>query len=229
MAKEPFQIGDPVILTTAGSVPACPKWVVVGSYPNLTYNVQCATDETLVQQAAGTSLHTADSFGYNCGDPSPFGVCGLVQLCPSSDDSIDGTCPGPAQNKSEVCLDLNPIFCKTVRKYPRMCSQPYHGPNVSVTCCDACKGYHAPSPRPPPQSERGRTRNKRFATHAALVLCSLATAVVGCIVVLARRRKQRELRAAAFEESFAAVEATANGEAEAEYLEMATPRGTADR
>ena len=46
--------------------------VVVGSYPNLTYNVQCATDETLVQQAAGTSLHTADSFGYNCGDSCPF-------------------------------------------------------------------------------------------------------------------------------------------------------------
>ncbi|CAE7252889.1 unnamed protein product [Symbiodinium sp. CCMP2592] len=202
--------------------------VVVGSYPNMTYNVQCETDETLVQQAAGTSLHTADSFGYNCGDPSPFGVCGLVQLCPSSEDSIDGTCPGPAQNKSDVCLDLNPIFCKTVRKYPRMCSQPYHGPNVSVTCCDACKGYHAPAPAPHPQSERERTRNKRFATHAALVLCSLATAVVGCIVVFVRRRKQRELRATAFEEC-AAVEATANGEAEAEYLEMATPRGAADR
>ena len=42
--------------------------VVVGSYPNMTYNVQCATDETLVQQAAGTSLHTADSFTYICGD-----------------------------------------------------------------------------------------------------------------------------------------------------------------
>ncbi|CAE7233369.1 unnamed protein product [Symbiodinium natans] len=230
MASEGFQIGDAV--TLASGIPsACKKWVVVGSYPNRTYNVQCASNETLIQQADVKSLQTAEAFSYNCGDYSPAGVCGPLQLCPSSHDSIDGICPGATQNKSDMCVDLDHSFCQTVQRYRRMCSQPYHGPNVSVTCCAACKGYVTPTPLPhhrPSSRERERARTPRVATYAALALCCFATAFAGCNVFLARRRKQLELREVALEDT-ASLEAAVNGEVEAEYLEMATPRGTGNR
>ena len=102
MAKQPFSIGD--LVSVAAST--CLRWVVLGSFPNSTYHVECSNDENQVAAVERQKLLLADgdTFRYDCGEFSSSGVCGPLQLCPSSRDSIDDTCPGAERNKSDSWL-----------------------------------------------------------------------------------------------------------------------------
>ena len=116
--SEPFVVGDLVKVDKLDKVKGCPGWVVIGSNPNGTYNVQCSSEEELSLAVDKDKLHYADAFGYNCGEFSHTGVCGLVQLCPSSHDSIDGTCPGRAQNKTAARAINSRVLCYNVATLP---------------------------------------------------------------------------------------------------------------
>ncbi|CAE7780056.1 unnamed protein product [Symbiodinium pilosum] len=61
MDSEDFQLGDAVAIEGTASPAACKKWVVIGSYPNRTYTVHCAGNETLIRQVDRQALQNLRS------------------------------------------------------------------------------------------------------------------------------------------------------------------------
>ena len=101
--SRPFVVGDLVLMNmTPSSSSSCLTWVVVGSNVDGNYNVECSGNDELaaVVEKGKLAYADADAFLFDCGEYSATGVCGPLQLCSSSHDSIDKTCPGTLQNKS---------------------------------------------------------------------------------------------------------------------------------
>lgn len=221
-----FHVGDRVILSTDlhGAQLQCNGWVVVGCNQDGTYNVQCFSGKDSRHAVPKSSLRYADNFKYSCGDTT--NECGMLQLCPTFGDSIDGSCPGEAP-----CYDLNNEFCQRVKESPRLCAQPFHGPNVSTMCCAACRAfYRDPSPSQTHSVIAKSTDKSRLlddnTTAAPLVAFALFIIVCGFVIACVLRKRRMSTISLNDDDTQLVVRKDLEESADSEYTEMVTPRHT---
>eukprot|EP00933_Yihiella_yeosuensis_P084901 TRINITY_DN9963_c0_g1_i2.p1 TRINITY_DN9963_c0_g1~~TRINITY_DN9963_c0_g1_i2.p1 ORF type:complete len:313 (+),score=32.66 TRINITY_DN9963_c0_g1_i2:23-940(+) len=233
----PFHLGDQVkIVHRNDTDPICDHGAVVGLNEDETYNIECLSSGSSASNVRKENLDYKDDFQYGCSDVSDAGNCGPLQLCEPSEDSIDGRCPDASDNKTwPMCIDLYPEVCAMVPKSPRLCTQPFHGPNVTSICCIACaKAAEAHTTLPAKGSERSTSlgsfslvENGAAGGQTVNLLISLGAAVaLGAAVVFCFSRRQRRLSAAQGETAESTLSnALASVDAGESYTEMTTPRG----